>query len=577
MKNIIKIFCICSILYLLSVSCEKGIGEFLDKAPGVDVTEDTIFSSKPQVETFVAGAYLWGLHSTFPYNDARNSGVYMDNSVDCDEGKAGASWLGGTQWTTGSIISNNSNGDGRQSVRWNAIRRCNILIERISSVPNVDQGYKDQVKGEALFIRALNYFEMIKRYGGFPIVNKRFQLSDNFFIKRSSIEDCFNFIIKDCDDAVALLPSTYVSTMRGRVSKGAALALKAKALLYAASPIFNTATPYMDLGENNNLICYGNYNVSRWQKAADAALSVLDWASSAGCVLVTNQGIAKNYKYVWEKNDNSEIILAEKTYGALGWWVYPWRAICPTNIVSGWGGRSVPMNFVKLYEKKDGTPQNWNMTSGGNDLNLKYSELDPRFAQTIAYNGSYWSTEHPIVQTFDGGLHVNTCFGGAWVHKAIPDALGKVTGTSQIPNGILFRLGEVYLTLAEALNEAQGPVQAAYDAVNTIRARSGMPNLPAGLSKDEFRARIRNERTIELAYEEHRFYDIRRWLIAENEGVMKGNFYGIKISKVAGTNPQEYSYLPYVFEVRSFTPKMYLHPWPVNEVNKGYIIQNPGY
>jgi hypothetical protein len=578
MKNIITIAFICGIIFSLSVSCQKGIGEFLDKAPGIDVTEDTIFSSKTQIETFVAGTYLWGLHSPYAYNDARNSGVYIgDMSVDCDEGKAGATWLGGGQWPIGSIISNNSNGDGRQSVRWNAIRRCNILIERIESVSNIEQSYKDQVKGEALFIRALNYFEMLKRYGGIPKVDKRFLLTDSLFVKRSTIAESFNFIVKDCDNSALLLPPSYVSTLRGRATKGAALALKAKALLYAASPIFNAANPYLDAGTNNSLICYGNYDINRWQKAADAAQAVLDWASGSGCVLVTNQGVTKNYKFVWEKPDNSEIILAEKAYAALGWWVYPWRAITPTNIVSGWGGRSVPMNFVKLYEKIDGTSQNWNMVSGGNDLNQKYAELDPRFAQTIAYNGTYWSAEHPIVQTFAGGLHVNTCFGGAWVHKAIPSALGLVTGTSQIPNGILFRLGEVYLTLAEALNEAQGPVAAAYNAVNTIRARSGMPNLQLGLSKEQFRTRIRNERSIELAYEDQRFYDIRRWLIAENDGVMKGNFYGIKIAKIAGTTPQEYSYSPYVFEVRSFTPKMYLHPWPINEVNKGYIIQNPGY
>jgi hypothetical protein len=152
-----------------------------------------------------------------------------------------------------------------------------------------------------------------------------------------------------------------------------------------------------------------------------------------------------------------------------------------------------------------------------------------------------------------------------------------VEGTSAYAQFIIFRLAEAYLNYAEALNEAQGPVQAAYDAVNTIRQRSGMPNLPAGLSQTDFRARVRHERAIELAYEFHRFYDIRRWMIAEEDGVMQGDIWGIKITKIAGTNPQEFNYLPYVFETRVFHTYMYLHPLPQNEVNKGYLVQNPGY
>ncbi len=165
--------------------------------------------------------------------------------------------------------------------------------------------------------------------------------------------------------------------------------------------------------------------------------------------------------------------------------------------------------------------------------------------------------------------------GGFWLHKLYPDAIDDAKNWQYIPNSTLFSLAEAYLNYAEALNEAQGPVQEAYDAVNTIRQRSGMPGLPSGLTKEQFRERVRNERAIELAFDNFRFWDIRRWLIAENEGVMQGEMYGIKITKIS--NSSEFKYEPYVFETRYWNPKMYLHPFNTNEINKGYLIQNPGY
>jgi hypothetical protein len=129
------------------------------------------------------------------------------------------------------------------------------------------------------------------------------------------------------------------------------------------------------------------------------------------------------------------------------------------------------------------------------------------------------------------------------------------------------------------LNEFNStPPQEAYDAVNTIRARSGQPNLPTGLTKDQFRDRVRNERAVELYFEEHRFWDIRRWMIAEQDGVMQGDFFGFKINPVGSFDaPTSYSYEITKFETRIFLKRMYLHPFLRSEVLKGYIVQNPGY
>lgn len=579
MKNIV-ILLICSIIYLISASCEERFGDFLAKAPGVDVTEDTIFSSQVSAESFIANTYYYGSHSIYPYED-QLSGMDGFEGAATDEGECIAAWFKTNQWNVANMTPSN-NQDNRFTLRGRAIRYANIIIERINEVPDADQAYKDRVIGEMKFIRAWNNFESFKYYGGVPIVNKRFLIDDNMKTPRSTLEETVNAIVKDCDEAAEILPDAYSANYRGRATKGAALALKSKVLLYAASPLFNTGTPFLNMSktDNNNLICYGNFDNSRWQTAAEAAKAVIDWAPAGNIALVTNRGNDKNYKYVWTKHDNAEIILATKKNSALAYTSGGrcWKLTLPPSIYSGMGGVTVSMNFIRLYEKTDGTPQTWDMVNGGTDLNLKYSQLDLRFKQSIAYNGSSWNSDYPNVQTFQGGAQANQCYGGTWIHKLIPDEI-TFASPSYIPNGIIFRLAESYLNYAEALNEAQGPVQAAYDAVNIIRTRSGQPNLLAGLTKEQFRARVWNERAIELFNEEHRLWDLRRWLMAESTiyGGMNGTLFGIKITPVAGSTPQQYRYEPSIIESRTFLRRMYLNPFPLNEVYKGYLIQNPGY
>lgn len=568
------------ITYALSISCERNIGDFLDKPPGVDVTEDTIFSSKTQMETFLTSIYSYGIHSYLGYGseaEAPNNNP-EETLMACatDEAEACASWYAPQRWNAGTINAD-SRDDEREGKRWIAIRKISVFLDRVDGVPGLEPAYLEQVKGEAKFIRALNYFEMLIRYGGIPIIDKRLELNDNFLIPRSTVEEVVNFILKDCNEATAVLPVSYPVNLRGRITKLAAMTLKAKTLLYAASPQFNTATPYLDFGENNKLICLGSYDVNRWQLAADAAKEVLSHADEAGVSLIIDKGFDKNYKYQWEVYDNKEIILAEKGAGLKYFREWPWNAISPPSVYNGWSGQSgitPTLNFVKHYERRDGSPQTWDPV-GGSDLQAKMLELDYRFHQTVAYNMSYWNWQFPIIQIYQGGRDAKTCYGGFWLHKLYPEAINNTTTTTYIPNSTLFALNEVYLNYAEALNEAKGPTQQAYDAVNEIRRRSGMPDLPTGLSQEEFRKRIRNERAVELAFDGMRFWDIRRWLIAENEGVMNGKMYGIKIYPITGKT--EYRYETYVFENRTWLPRMYLHPFGRNEVNKGYIIQNPGY
>jgi hypothetical protein len=586
MKKIIILFILCA-FYALSTSCERMFGDYLDKAPGVDVTEDTIFSSRTQVETFLAGIYEQAIHTGYPYmawkvgttsylNDDR--GNAFSYAASCDEGEYSPGWYrANTTYNVGNITPANiaAHDDVRYYVRWSAIRMINTMLERVDEVPGMDQAYKDQIKGEVKFLRALNYFEMFKRWGGVPVISKRFAPDENAKIPRSSVDSTLNFILNDCNDAIGLLPDQYPGFQKGRITKIAAMALKSKALLYAASPLFNTETPYLSMPNpaDNRLICFGNYDVNRWKLAADAAKAVIDQAPQAGVQLITDQGVDKNYRYVWEKMDNAEIILSDKLYNggrAKSTNGMPWYALTSGAIASGWGGVCVNQNFIeKFYDKRDGTPQTW--ADAGSDLNQKYAELDYRFHQTVGYNGVYWSQGYPILETFQGGRHATDARTGYYIRKWIPENFA-----SRPPvNFTLFRLAEAYLNYAEALNEVQGPVQAAYDAVNVIRRRSGMPDLPANLTKAEFRERVRKERGIELAWEDHRFWDTNRWMIGED--TKSGPITGLTIYKIDGTSPQQFRYVRQVLEQRVWYRKQYLCPFTQTEINKGYLLQNPGY
>jgi hypothetical protein len=174
--------------------------------------------------------------------------------------------------------------------------------------------------------------------------------------------------------------------------------------------------------------------------------------------------------------------------------------------------------------------------------------------------------------TSDG---VDKCITGMLVHKPVPYTVSARQAV--IPNGIIFRVAELYLNYAEALNECNDtPPAAAYEAVNTIRQRSGMPKLTTGLTQAQFREKVRNERAIELAFEGHRLWDIRRWEIAQEDGVMQGAMYGLQI-QASTVNSGEFHYKPVVFENRTFNIRMYRNPFSMGEVEKGYLIQNPGY
>lgn len=587
MKNIIN-FSLCFIISILFLS-SCLIEDFLEKAPGVDVTEETIFSSKVMIETAITGLYASGINDGFPRNRGFGNTTPEGNrnllDACTDMAEMGDSWYQAQMWNVGDINPQNiiAREDFRFHERWRAIRRANVILEwmnkpSILNLPEVTPDYRDQVKGEAMFIRALNYFEMIIRYGGMPIVNERLVFMNDIEelkLPRNSLKEVVDFIIQDLDSAYMLVPATYPGNFRGRITKAATLALKSRTLLTAASPQFNTSTPYIDFGPNNALICMGNTDLERWRLAAETSKKLIDEASEGGFSLIEgisnpNTGANESYFHIWERNDNAEIILAAKTAGPDGIWTWPSVAMAPGQTYWSWGGVSIPFNFQSLYEKNDGTPMDWG--TSGDDVEAIYAQLDPRFRQTIAHQGYNHNGDYQNMDMSSPPLSTGNV-GSAWLIKYTPRQQNW-NNSMVVRNWINFRLAEAYLNYAEALNEFHGgPTPEAYSAINRIRNRSGMPNLPTGLSQAEFRRRVHNERAIELAYEGHRLFDLRRWLRAEENGTMRGEFKGLRLRR----NGDRFSYEVFTFEERTFPRALYLHPLPQNEVFKGYLIQNPGW
>jgi hypothetical protein len=574
---------------------------------------DRLFPSPSEALAFVDTLYIYGIHTDWPLggSGSDNYSLFMLNSIasgnfpllSCatDEAKFPDSGYDVPQWNWGTVTPASAI-DPRYPYRFEAIARANTLLRVAGQTGGMEEAETNELKAVARFIRALNTFEMFKRYGGMPVIDESILREDYSKQTRNTLAETIDFIVADCDEAAKSLPA--FSADKSKITQGATLALKSRALLYAASSLFNSDAPYLS-GDNNELLCYGNTGKERWSLAAQAAAEVLQWASTGAAHLIDSRGADRNYRASWEEYDNNEIILSHKSKLAFAFGDLPWAALNIYRSSIYLQGMNVTFNFVKKYEKQDGTQQQWSGI-GAYDLQEKLSALDRRFKQSICYNMAQWNRETQRIEMFEQSAYYddanpmeyhflpgNRALTGFWICKHNP-AILDTRPTALVPNFTLFQLNEIYLNYAEAVYEyyenpdiaPAGFNLTAREAVNIIRKRSGQPEIQAGSGAySGFRELLRNERAIELAFDNHRFWDIRRWMIAGEEGVAQGNIEGIRI-KMALPSPANlknppvesgYSYTPYVVEQRVFHRKMYLHPLPQDEVNKGYLTQNPGY
>jgi hypothetical protein len=562
-------------LNLLLTSCGD---EFLGKPESNDVTVEDIFSVRATTEAFLWETYRTSVPQGFPTDWGSHNGMYASMVMAAsDEGDVYDTWPSSNDHNTG-VWGPTDNREDDFGAHYKGIRNANIFLENIHMSTDIPDAEKEQMKAEAMVLRALQHHELMKRYGAIPIVDHVLTASGQIMLPRNSYKECVDFIVQSCDAAAAVLPDSYPSSFVGRITKGVALALKGRVLLYAASPLHNTDTPYLP-GEET-LTGYGSFDASRWTAAADANKAVLDWAASAGVSLVNSSSDpAQNYQAAVEEQGNSEMIFFNQSNGWWGAWDPMFQQfVMPRGVYGGWYGQGVTLQHAQMYHTADGRDQVWPEEGPRSEFLTKMQEMEPRFQYSVFYSGSKWNDEIGI-----RNFHKNE--NGSWSDLAPVNGVGYMRkflsranwGGGQV-NWVIFRLAEFYLNYAEALNESSPLHTAAFEALNTIRMRGGLDpissNDPRYDSQEKLRVAIQRERAVELAFEEHRFFDVRRWRIAGNEGVMRGQMWGLNIYQLGDDN---YVYRKEPFESRVWEDKMYLYPLPQGEIDKGYMVQNPGW
>jgi starch-binding outer membrane protein, SusD/RagB family len=466
-----------------------------------------------------------------------------------------------THWTGGGSLYN-----------WNTafqdIRKINLFLDKMKDEKIVVSD-KTRLIAEAKFLRAYIYFLLIERFGGVPIVEQHYDLGANVTFQRSSVEECITFIEKNLSEAMPDLPKKYESTDSnfGRATQDAGQALLSRVYLYAASPLFNP----------------GN-DKSKWQKAADAAEALLN----SGYTLYPDYTKLFNQP---SGSANSELIFVRsfsatnrhqapmhnlnRRYGAYGGW---------------WASNGPSQNLVDDYDMINGEPafiypggvKTINPASGY-DPQKPFENRDPRFDATVIHDESiYHGDMMEMWVSSDGNKWGYDSYKQSGDNPRTNYVLKKFMPGDGVPLNwqenytnpwVIFRLGEIYLNYAEAKFEL-GDEATCREYLSKVRARVGMPAIPENVVGEELRRRLYNERRIELAFEEHRFWDVRRWKIAMD--VENRPIFGLDIIKDASTGVKKY--VPVQLLQRKFEEKMYFLPIEANEIlrNKG-MQQNPGY
>jgi SusD family. len=603
-----------SVLLLVLGACKK---DFLDKTPDEDLGIEDVFANRA-----LAMQYLTNVYSHVPEEcDMRDIAVGSNPFV-------GAADEVESTWSASAVYQNYMNigswsasdNPGLWAPFWRGIRKTNIFLENVDRIPISDlftEANREQWRGEVYFLRAFYHFLLLRLFGPIPTVDKTLPFDTDFSqIKRQPVQQVVNFIVQDCEQAALLLKYQVAdkSVDAGRATAAAALALKARVLLYMASPLWNALkadgqTRDMDLanftdGDGDHLFPQ-QVNPNRWRIAADAAKQCIDQCEAAGYGLYysADNDPMNSYAQLFLENHNKEVLWAKNTFKAQ----FPENQASP-NGMGGTSGTAPIQELVDEYEMQatgmqpilgynsDGTPI-INAASGYveagyaaaahpqlyyriNTRNM-YVGRDPRFYASINFNGQYWRTRRIDFsrQGTDGADRSATNFTktGYLMRKMSSPAVNIPQGIFDNKTWIFFRLGEQYLNYAEALNEAEGPVADVYKYVNLIRTRAGMPNLPTGLNQDEMRERIRHERRIELAFETHRYFDTHRWRISEITQNME--IHGLNyLAPVSGWTANAF-YERKAIEKRVFvSPRHYFWPIPLTDIVKNpQLVQNPGW
>ena len=454
---------------------------------------------------------------------------------------------------------------------YTAIADANMFLEKLSQADITEWQYNPDYRNwvqqleifpyEVRFLRAYFYFELFRSYGGVPLVTTTLTNAQANNVTRTSADEIVKFIVDEIDEIAPHMPVSYLTEVNseiGRATRVAAYALKARTLLYAASPLFNPTN-----------------DKSKWAKAAEACKFVLDNADSWGLKL-------SNYGSLWGHDAffNPELIfgLGRGDFNTFE------KANYPVGVENGSSGNCPTQTLVDQYEYQEGGQTFGQRYPGSIDLKSvdPYEGLDPRFALTVVRNGDEWPTngsQKKPIEIFRGGFNAAPKYGatptGYYLKKYVDGACVTTADnqTTRRHTWILFRLGEFYLDYAEAVFNATGSANnatyglTANEAVNVLRKRASV-NMPEFTEDGEaWVARYERERMVELAFENHRFWDVRRW--------KKGPQY-FRTIQVAEISPS--LQLTRSTVNRQWDDKYYFYPIPQSELKKNAKLeQNPGW
>ncbi|RAJ76712.1 putative outer membrane starch-binding protein [Chitinophaga dinghuensis] len=521
-----------------------------------------------------------------------------------------------------------------------ALRDCNIFLENINRVPDMDPSEKARWAGEVKFLKAYYHFYLLRLYGPIPLIKTNLPIdatSEQTKVYREPVDSCFKYIAQLLDEATPVLPEMLanLAAEQGRITQPIALAMKAKVLVYAASPLFNGNSDFSGFMDNRKIPLFNpQKDDTKWQKAADACKAAIDMCHSQGMKLyVYTQNVASNFLSPQQYTEMSIRNSMCDRWNTEQIWANPNSMVNDLQVnsiprgldpqysdnTSPKGQLAPPIRIVEMFYTKNGVPINedktypystrYNLrtavTAEKTDFEDGYVtavlnfDREPRFYADLGFDGGKWygqgkydekgtilSIKAKKGQPASQQVQFAYSTTGYWIKKYVhfQDVIGaSSTLTIQQYPWPEFRLADLYLLYAEALNEGNGPTGEALDYINRVRSRAGLAtvenawtnfsNNPAKFqTKEGLRAIIHQERNIEMAFEGQRFYDIRRW--KEAPQIINGPISGWDIQQSA--NESYYKVKPIYFQ--TFSLKDYF--WPIRDKNltiNRNLVQNPGW
>ena len=590
--------------------------DFLNTRPLGEATKDDVWQDQALAEAFVneiynglsSGGFLETMLSSATDETMFTHNYGMKNMGEATISPTDAEYV-------------NNRGTFQWDDMYKRIRACNVFFQNVGKVPFEKTATGERLRGEVYFLRAYFYHQLVRAYGGVPLIDTVYTLEDkDYTVARNSFSDCVEHIVRDCDSAAHLLQGKENITLKGRATEGAALALKSRILVYAASDLYDfptasTKAPVIATVASHDVLGYTSGDrAARWRRAKAAALAVMDLNrySLAFPTPATPEEASANYQKMF-LGDNSESIFSRYFLNAkseAGGQIGLYNGL---NGYHNWSGNTPTQLLVDDYEMADGTPFNW---SNPMHKAKPYLNRDPRFYASILYDGAnwrqrpsdvaakdpanqaqtgiyeVWDAEHsqtinaPGLDTRQGPVeNWNGSFTGYYMKKFIDPAVDAQYFRQEVPYPF-FRYTEVLFNYAEACMEL-GEENETRKYLNEIRTRAGMPTTSE--SGAALKARLQREKEIEMVFEEQRFFDVRRWMVAPATvgralrginvvGKLKPN---VKVTLYQhDENSYDYTYTPVtlVNENRIWLDKMYFMPLQRDEMNRNNkLVQNPGY